>query len=189
MILLGLGYRAQNGKDTAGEAIVQHFARKRAQLQQYYGPYTVTKAVPEARIFKFADALYKVCREEYGMTVKDPALLQQVGDGRRSEFGEYYWINKVNDALEGFDGIGILTDMRYANEAEWVKGKSGYTVEVKRLNQNGSPFITQDRDPNFVSETQLHNYNFDFQIISKSAVLTAEYAITLAEFIRGLKAQ
>jgi hypothetical protein len=182
MILIGLGYRAQNGKDTAGEAIVNYFNAKR---QQQIG-HELKPSTPEARIFKFADALYRVCREEYGMTLKDALLLQKVGNGRRLEFGDEYWIKKLDDSLKGFNGIAVITDTRYWNEGDYVKSKRGYLGEVTRLNQDGSVYISPDRDPNFVSETQLHNYNFDFHIRTKSAALTAEMGITVAEYLRGL---
>jgi hypothetical protein len=184
MPLLGLGYKARNGKDTAGEAIVDYFAARREQ-QLKHG---LKPTIPEARIFKFAAALYKVCREEYGMTGKDAPLLQKVGEGRRNEFGLNYWIDQLEASMKGFDGISVITDVRYLNEVDWIKSKGGTTIKVERLNQDGTPFIATDRDPNFVSETQLDGYNFDAYIRSKSAALTAEMAITIAEYYRGLRA-
>lgn len=182
-MILGIGNKAQNGKDTAGEAIVGYFNTRR-QIQVSHG---VKPSYPEARIFKFADALYKVCREEHGMIDKDAPLLQKVGNSRRVEFGLDYWINKLADSMKGFDGLAVITDMRYANEADWVKSVGGTTVQVTRLNQDGSQFIATDRDPNHPSEIELDGYNFDAYIKSKSAALTGEYAITLAEFMKGLK--
>lgn len=182
-LLLGFGHKANQGKDTAGEAIVNYFATKREQ-QLKHG---LKPTIPEARIFKFAAALYKVCREEYGMVGKDAPLLQKVGEGRRNQFGLNYWIDQLEASMRGFEGIAVLTDVRYFNEADWVKSKGGVTVKVERLNEDGTPFIATDRDPNFVSETQLDGYNFDCYIRSKAAALTAEMAVTLAEYYRGLK--
>jgi hypothetical protein len=113
-------------------------------------------------------------------------LLQKVGDGRRNEFGLTYWIDKLAVNLNKFNGIAIITDVRYTNEADWVKAQGGYVIKVERLNQDGSVFIMDDRDPNFVSEVQLDGYNFDAYIRTKFAALTAEQAITTAEFFRGL---
>lgn len=190
MLLLGLGYRARSGKDTAGEAIMSYYNSERDK-QRRCG---LAVVAPEVRIFKFADALYKVCREEYGMVGKDAPLLQKVGEGRRFEFGLNYWINQLEAAVVTFsltnrNGIAIITDVRYQNEGDWVKSKGGYLIETTRLNQDGSVYISPDRDPNFVSETQLHNYNFDAHIVSKSAALTAELAITHAEYFRSLSAR
>jgi hypothetical protein len=183
MILIGLGSKARQGKDTAGQAICDYYNSKRDLQAEHDLPIVA----PEARIFKFADALYKVCREEYEMVGKNAPLLQKVGEGRRNEFGLNYWIQQLEKSMSGFKGVAVITDMRYTNEADWVKSKGGWTVQVSRVNQDGSPFVSDDRDPNFVSETQLDGYNFDAYIKSKSPALTAEFAITLAEFYRGLK--
>jgi len=98
-----------------------------------------------------------------------------------------YWIDQLEKSMVGFNGIAVLTDMRYTNEADWVKSKGGLTVQVSRINEDGSQYISDDRDPNFVSEVQLDNYNYDAYIKSKNPALTAELAITHAEFFRGLK--
>ena len=184
MILIGLGNKARQGKDTAGEAIVSYYNAKRYQ-QAHHG---LKVTAPEARIFKFADALYKVCREEYGMIGKNAPLLQQVGEGRRNTFGLNYWIDQLETSMIDFKGVAVITDVRYTNEADWIKSKGGWTIQVSRINEDGSQFITSDRDPNFISEVQLDNYNFDAYIKSKSSALTAELAITHAEYFRGLKA-
>jgi hypothetical protein len=183
MIIIGLGNKARQGKDTAGEAIVSYFNGKR-EHQRKLG---LKVATPEARIFKFADALYKVCREEYGMKEKDAFLLQKVGEGRRNEFGLNYWIDQLAISMAEFNGIAVITDMRYTNEADWVKGRGGFTIQVTRLNEDGTQYIAADRDPNFISEIQLDSYNYDAYIRSKSSVLTAELAITHAEYFRALK--
>lgn len=183
MILIGLGNKARNGKDTAGEAIVEYF-NSMLHLQTKHG---LKPATPVARIFKFADALYKIAREEYGMKEKNATLLQDIGNHRRIEFGLDYWIKKLEESMKSFNGVAVITDMRYANEAEWVKSKGGFTIQVTRLNEDGTQYIATDRDPNHPSEVQLDSYNYDAYIRSKSAALTGELAITHAEYFRALK--
>lgn len=184
-MLLAFGHKARHGKDSAGEAVVEFYNNQR-QGAIKHGYYLPTRHL-EARIFKFADELYRVCREEYGMTVKDPSLLQKIGDGRRNEFGETYWIDKLAEKINAFNGIAVITDVRYTNEADWIKKQGGHTINVSRLNQDGTPFVTTDRDPHFISEVQLDNYNYDHYIKTKSAAETGEIAITIAEFIRSLE--
>lgn len=185
-MLLALGHKARNGKDTAAEAIVEFYNNRRKTILDC-GLNPVYEKFPEARVFTFAEELYRVCREEYGMTEKDAPLLQKIGDGRREQFGATYWIDILADKVRGFKGIAVISDMRYTNEADWVKLQGGHTINVRRLQQDGTPFVATDRDPNFISEVQLDRYNYDHCILSKSAVLTAEMAITIAEFIRGLE--
>lgn len=182
-MIIGFGSKARQGKDTAGEAVVNYYNRKR-ELEIKHG---LKPATPAARLFKFADGVYRVAREEYGMKEKDATLLQKIGDGRRNEYGLTYWIDQLDKTMTGFEGVAVITDVRYINEAEWIKFRGGYVINVTRFNPDGSQFITTDRDPNFVSEVQLDNYNWDFFIKSKDAALTAELAITIAEFVRGLK--
>ena len=183
MIIIGIGNKARNGKDTAGEAIVQHFNTLRG-MQNRHG---LKAATPEARIFKFADALYKEAREKYGMTEKDPTLLQNIGAERRIESHGKYWIEMLEKSMQGFEGIAVITDMRYENEADWVGNRGGYRLQVSRLNEDGTQYISPDRDPRHPSEIELDNYNFDGYIKSKSAALTAELAITHALYFKAMK--
>jgi hypothetical protein len=191
-MLLAFGHKARQGKGTAAEAVVNYYNNKReaALLHLAVNPRISSNfdsMYPEAKLFNFADALYQVCREAYGMTEKDPTLLQSIGEGRRAEFGRDYWIKQLAPKVEAFKGIAVISDARYHHEVEYVKSNSGHTINVRRLYDDGSPFIATDRDPLFVSETQLDGYNYDHYIVSKSAALTAELAITIAEYIRGLE--
>lgn len=182
-MILAFGNKARQGKDTAGEAVVKYYNDRQSTANRHF-----IHPFPPAKLFKFADALYKVCREEYGMVGKDARLLQQIGDGRREEFGHDYWINKLAEQINAFKGVAVITDIRYTNEADWVKAQGGFVINVTRLNRDGSQFITNDRDPNFISEVQLDNYNFDFYVKSREgdAALTQEMAITIAEYARAL---
>lgn len=185
-MLLAFGHKARQGKDTAGEAVVEYYNRRRESAAQHLMRDSKFDALyPPASIFKFADALYQVCREEYGMTEKDAPLLQKVGDGRREQFGKTYWIDKLSAKIDAFKGIAVITDVRYTNEADWVNARGGHCINVRRLHPDGTPFVTTDRDPNFISEVQLDPYNYEFYIMSKYAAYTADAAITIAEFIRG----
>src|SRR5271163_4637142 len=89
-MIIAFGSRARQGKDLAGEAIVNYYVNQRS-LQAKHGRKITA---PVARVFKFADALYRECREQYGMTEKDAPLLQRVGAERRAE-DPNYWIDRV----------------------------------------------------------------------------------------------
>lgn len=185
-MILAFGHKARQGKDTAGEAVVDFYNRRRRHVIDSHTTF-LPKFYPEAKLFKFADELYRVCREEYGMKEKDAPLLQKVGEGRRNEFGLDYWIKQLAPKIAAFKGVAVITDARYTNEADWVKSVGGHTINVRRINGDGTPFVTDDRDPNFISEVQLDGYNYDHYIFSKSAALTAEQAVTIAEYIRALE--
>jgi hypothetical protein len=189
MLLLAFGNKARNGKDTAAEAVRDYFNEKRNRALEYYGS---AKGVPEARIFKFAEALYEECRRDHGMTTKDPALLQRVGLTRREQDPEY-WIKqcyaKILDATSLKGGIAMITDVRYKNEAEFIKGRDGFLVNVARINPDGTRYISDDRDSNHPSETDLDDWNWDYQIATKDPILTGEFAVTLVEYLKGFYAK
>lgn len=184
-MILAFGNKARHGKDTAGEAIVKYYEDQRELCLRH----RLRTLPPMAKIFKFADALYQECREQHGMTEKDPALLQKVGDGNRQKYGDRYWIDKLAESIKKFGGYAIITDVRYINEANWIKSQGGFVVNVTRLNPDGTPFVTNDRDPNFVSEIQLDNYNWDayIKVREGDVALTAELAITTAVYFSQLK--
>ena len=195
MIIIGLGQKAQNGKDTAGEAIVEFYNHRRQlalemQSSSRKKGFTPTRSIsvdfPEARIVKFAGALYKEARELHGMTEKDPVLLQNIGMARRAEDPDY-WIKKAFDSIPKGTDIAVFTDVRFLNEADAIKARHGYLIEVVRRNEDGSRYIATDRPANHPSETDIDFYNWDFYIVSKSAALTSELVITIAEYIRGLE--
>ena len=85
--------------------------------------------------------------------------------------------------------IVFSTDMRFINEAQAVKELGGYTIQVNRLNVDGTPFVDTSRDPNHPSETQLDGYNYDFKITIKTGdlVLLEDWAVTLVHYLRALK--
>ena len=183
-LIVAFGSKARSGKDTAVSAIVDYYNRQR-ELQRAYGLKT---AGPVVQRIGFADALYEVCREEYGMTEKDAPLLQRVGANRREEDSEY-WIKRAFAKIHSQTDIVLIPDCRYKNEAVYVKDQGGYAVNIQRLTPHGNPFIAEDRPMNHPSETDLDNWNWDFRLVNQHGHegLLCEQAITLCEYLRGLK--
>jgi len=187
MLLLAFGNKARNGKDTAAEAICDYYTRQYALKARVYGAASGASA---AKIFRFAEALYEECRTMYGMKEKDAPLLQRIGQARRDE-DPLYWVkicySKILSSSVARNGIAIIPDLRYKNEAEFLKSKGGILINVKRLNEDGTQYIADDRDPSHPSEIELDGYNWDYYIVSKEAALTGDMAITIAEYLRGLR--
>lgn len=183
MLLIGFGNRARQGKDTAAQAIVDYYENKRQQFSKHG-----LKPVVKVQRIGFADALYEVCRTEYDMKEKDAPLLQRIGAERR-QLDLDYWIKKAFASIQPSTNLVVISDVRYQNEAAYIKAKGGYTVNVGRLNKDGSKFIAQDRPENHPSEIELDNYNWDFRLINSDGhqALLSEQAVTLAEYLRGLK--
>lgn len=214
-MILAFGNRARHGKDTCCEAIIS-FYRQRASLAAKHGLQAVqvkrvnfadalrrevTEEVAnsyngdvEAMILEMEMPEWVVLDPNPDMTDpllphgKHPKLLQWWGTEYRRKVDPDYWVKKWQQEVLNFKGVVVTGDLRFLNEAAAIKQAGGFTVNVTRLNQDGSPYRDIGRPVNHVSETELDNYNWDFYIKTSAghAALTGEQAITLAEYLTAL---
>lgn len=119
---------------------------------------------------------------------KHSKLLQWWGTEYRRNQDENYWVNVVAKAVADDDGIVLITDVRFPNEAAYVKSAGGFTINLTRLEEDGSVYVAPDRPKDHISEIALDGYNWDGFIRTKSGqeALAAEQAITLANFFYEL---
>lgn len=145
-IVIALGHKARQGKDTAAQALVE------------FKPRSVQR-------FAFADALYSYCRVVHGMTMKNAPLLQRVGVDMREDDPEV-WIRALYWQMRDKQPhIAVITDLRFENEAAFVKAIGGFCIRVRRRHADGTFYTATDRDPNHVSETALDSYaDWDYTI-------------------------
>ena len=120
---------------------------------------------------------------------KHPKVLQWWGTEYRRAENQNYWIDKWKEQVSNFKGIVVCGDLRFWNEAEGVKELGGYTVNVERLNPEGTRFFATDRQKDHISETQLDGFNFDFyiKVATGHVALVEQQAITLAEYLLALE--
>lgn len=116
---------------------------------------------------------------------KHPKLLQWWGTEYRRAQDSQYWVKQWKATINPQADVVVTTDMRFKNEAAAIKEVGGYTVNVVRLNQDGSIYVDPSRPATHPSEIDLDGYNYDFAIHSKDAVLTGEFAVTLVHFLRA----
>jgi len=152
------------------------------------------EAEPSIQFYSFADELKRYCKEYHDELVPqwqlhnqtkqlptakdDPiygytAILQWFGTEVMRKKNPDHWVHVLNDKIE-FDNpeIAIVTDVRFPNEAAWVKNHDGFLVEVIRLNEDGTRYYDPNRDKNHISETALDEYNgWDYIILCKSGDL------------------
>lgn len=120
---------------------------------------------------------------------KHPKLLQFWGtEYRRTNFGQDYWIKKTYASIPANLDIAMISDLRFPNEAEAVEQRGGYTVNVQRLRKDGTQYTDPSRPADHPSETALDNWNWNFKITSPDGhqAWTAQQAINLVEYLRGL---
>lgn len=183
-MIVGIGNKCRQGKDSAALAIYEYYTAMRSVSDKH----GVISKTPKVGIFRFAEALYEECRRDHGMVGKDAALLQKVGQERRTQ-NPNYWVDQVAKQLSNFYGIALITDCRYKNEAAWIKSVGGVLLNVTRLNHDGTQFISNDRDPKHISEIDLDGYNWDARISTKTGetALAAELAITTVNYFYSLE--
>lgn len=142
-ILIGLHGKARTGKDT----LANYLIKKHNLLR--YGPSVRVKDTT-AVMFDFPrwylddDTMKEMYDDFWGMTYREMA--QKVGkESSRDVFGDDIWMRHVEQLMltlkKGKDanisgahnGI-ILADIRYANEAVWVKNHGGTVFFIVRDN-------------------------------------------------------
>jgi hypothetical protein len=141
--IVGLGHKARHGKDTVANYLLQYGAER----------------------MSFADDLYAVARVMFGMREKDPKLLQVLGTDVFRKMNQHIWIESLYyKILERKPKVVIIPDVRFPNEAAFVRSLGGYLVKVTRLNLDGSVFVAPDRDPDHPSEAALNGWG-DWDLI------------------------
>jgi len=121
---------------------------------------------------------------------KHPKLLQWWGtEYRRNYFGTNYWVDRLFASIPANLDIAMVSDTRFPNEADGIKQRGGYTVNVQRLREDGTQYYSSDRPVDHPSETALDGYNWDFRLLNSAGhrELLQEQAITLARYLRGKK--
>lgn len=140
------------------------------------------------KVYGFCDELKRYCKEHHrelvqqwsqsgpepfkvlGYPKEDPIygytpILQWYGTNVARKTDPDIWITALSKRLlVEVPSVAIITDVRFPNEASFVKEKGGYMVNVRRLNADGSQFLDTGRDPNHESETALDDYGYDFVI-------------------------
>ena len=143
MIIIGIGYKARQGKDTIAREMVKHAGKLGLYAKQY----------------GFADALKVECRINGGMEEKDPKLLQETGVWYRDNVDINFWVTLLGRQIqEEQPDIAIITDVRFINELEFIRNNNGKLIKVSRKNPDDSPVVASDRNPNHSSESELDSH-------------------------------
>lgn len=172
-LIIGIGNKARQGKD-------------------YVANYMCNAMPSMVRTYNFARELKLYCKENHNelepkwqlahQTKQHPGwkddpiygctpILQWVGVEKRKEDPDY-WVKKVAAKIaEDNPEIAIIADVRFENEAAYVKNSGGYTVNVRRRNADGIQMLDPGRDPKHISEIELDDYNWDFYISVKDGDL------------------
>lgn len=135
-VLIGIHGKPRAGKDTIANRLVSKYGFIR------YGAGDPVKRATAAMFDIAMENLYhdqlKDTRNEFwNMTYREMA--QKVGkESSRDVFGEDFWLRHIEKKLATLPveipGL-VLADVRYANEAVWVRQRGGLVLFVERINR------------------------------------------------------
>ena len=170
MILIGLVHKARQGKNYVADFMKAEDNR--------------------IKTYAFADELKLYCKEhhdelvpkwqlwnqtkQYPASKADPIygytpILQWYGTEIARKENPDCWVQALKNRLfSDAPEVAVITDVRFLNEAEYIKQKGGYLCEVIRQKEDGTQFVDTSRDPNHPSEIALNDYSgWDFTILCK----------------------
>ena len=182
MVVIGFGYKARQGKNTAALAMLD-----------------ACPLEAQVRVYAFADALKaevrRACAQMGGQEAlisgfqsgglmpgwvtaempKPRPLLQWWGTDYRRAKDPDYWVRLLRKTLDvqGPD-VALIADVRFPNEADAIHEWGGYVVQVTR---KGAPDVQVLDHP---SEHALDKYNgWDFSIDADSVLACRESAVAI----------
>lgn len=186
MELIALGHKARHGKDALAKILAEEYGytiirfsdalyRECSELlidiypdgdiqfngfEIPYDPALVGKIMTWSKVSQESNGerweRRGKCATYYGMTDKDPVLLQWYGtDYVRKHIGDQHWISMVETTLAKLQfPKTVVPDVRFENEARWAKMRGALMVHVTR----SVPLESTGRDDAHVSETALDGY-------------------------------
>lgn len=160
MKIIGIGYKKRSGKSTLAEFIKEH-----------YPGIVVIRSFADELKYEVALALgIPVKTIEDNKAVFRP-ILQWWGTEYRRKFqnNDNYWINKLHEKYINCRAdidLLIIPDVRFYNEAAFVKEQGGMLVTV--LRSKDGPQTPEDQHS---SETELDNFSSWDAVIYNSGTL------------------
>jgi len=165
-LIIGFGHKARQGKGTVVQTIID-YAKDKYDIRSYGFGDELKKEVNQVDQFEAcmkAGLKYDftppmddpLCPTKHG---KQSVLLQWWGAMRRKQ-DPFYWVKKVATQItKDQPRVVLIHDVRYKNEFAFISSLNGFLVKVSRHG-----FIDLTRDPRHISETDLENTVFPFEI-------------------------
>jgi hypothetical protein len=156
MILLGISAKRRGGKTTLADILADEYGWKhyslarelKALAMEHFG---LTPEQTDGPFKEFIDLRFNKTPRE---------ILIAMGGFYRS-IDKDYWVKRVKKAIlatpQAQTQKAVISDVRFINEADWIKSHSGYVIRLERaVELTGEPL----NDP---SEMELDNYSFDIR--------------------------
>ena len=168
-MLIGLGYRARVGKDTATDFMVKELGFKKTAFA-----YSLKEAVKI--VFGWTDDhvyghLKEVTDPFWNQTPRE--VMQKFGtDALRNNLRQDIWVKSVEKQIsDDQDWDWVITDVRFPNEADFIHNLGGLVFRIDRTNPDEIAAGTS----NHSSETAMDKYEKWDSIISNNGTIDSFY--------------
>lgn len=180
-LLIGIHGKARAGKDTAAAHMVRNYGFVRTAFadplkraaQQMFG-------LTEAQTY--SDELKEVMIPHWGYSPRQ--LFQLLGtESGREVFGEDMWLRRWQIDAERIADEGnhiVVTDVRFANEAEMIRARGGVIVHLLRPTDNGlgqQAFHASERGIEIEAEDVIINNNSTLGVLYRRVDLLVAEAL------------
>lgn len=144
MVLVGFCGNSGSGKNTLSSLLMREILA--LDWDCYIEEYALANAVKQVASIAFnlpIGAFHNIALKEQidpYWNLSPRAMAQLVGtESFRDVFGTDFWIKVLAKELEGtLLDIALITDVRFANEVEWVHSKGGIVIRVTREGYTGN---------------------------------------------------
>jgi hypothetical protein len=136
--IIGLAGRMESGKDAAANYLRRHSFSRAAfadEVRREVAHALLINTLPNTAATAEIRGTFAACnvRMVYAKPTADPMrkLLQWWGTEYRRAADPRYWISKLERKLD-YSQDWVISDVRYANEAEWVRQNGGEVWRIDR---------------------------------------------------------
>ena len=131
-VIVGLCGCARCGKDTAAKLLIEKGWRRVAFADALKADiiYALTRATKKAYVPREDHPSWKMF-EDPASKEKFRPLMVEYGRAMRAIKADYWVQRLLRDYLRGA-GKFVITDVRYANEANWIRERGGKVIRVVR---------------------------------------------------------
>lgn len=147
-MLIGFGNKSRSGKDSCADYLISECG--------------FTKV-------SFAEPLYEIASAiQYTLHIdekKDPLLMQNIADAMKRTYGNDVFVVIAERKIKRLLSLGksvVVSDVRHNEEFNMIKSHGGLCIKINRIDR------IIDRDSTHISETQLDDASWDYEISNDS---------------------
>lgn len=143
------------------------------------------KRYSRAITLSFADPIKKMAIKEFGWDGnkddKGRILLQRLGTECGRAYNPDLWVERLAQKIEeieawrnpSIDRLYVIDDVRFSNEAEFIKSKGGYIVRIYRPLKANSDHLSERGLPDWLIDGIIYN-NRGIDELHEAAIKEAE---------------